>query len=83
MQVAERISKALDRTITQVNLSEEDSITRFQSFGMTEYRAKFMTQLETGTAAGTEASFGKGGVEELIGKSPMNFDNWVRENKSA
>ena len=83
LQVAVKMSKALGRTITHVKLSDEDSIKRFQNFGMTEAQAKFMTRLETRTAGGAEANFGKGGVEELTGKPPVKFDEWLLENKSA
>jgi festuclavine dehydrogenase len=83
LEIAAKMSKALGRTITHVKLSDEDSTKRFQSFGMTEDQAKFMTRLETTTAGGAEANFGKGGVEELTGKTPMKFDKWVLENKNA
>jgi hypothetical protein len=77
------LSKALGRTITHVKLSDEDSTKRFQSFGLDEERAKFMTWLETSTAGGAEANFGAGAVEELTGRPPMNFDAWAQKNKSA
>ncbi|TVY84764.1 Agroclavine dehydrogenase [Lachnellula suecica] len=82
-EAAAKISKALGRTIRHVKLPDEESTKRFQEFGLAEDRAKFMTGLETGTAAGAEGNFGAGSVRELIGRPPMTFDEWAQKNKNA
>ena len=64
-----------------VKLSEEESIKQYQSTGMPEHVAKFMTSLEVLGASGAEDRMNDV-VEKVTGSKPQTFDAWVQENKS-
>ncbi|KAJ6558113.1 hypothetical protein B0H19DRAFT_1149970 [Mycena capillaripes] len=80
--VAEKLSEALGRKITHVRLTEEETLKRYQSLGMSEADAKFMTWLETNTAAGAEERMDDA-VERITGRLPMTFDTWAEANKKC
>ena len=81
-EVAKTLSKVLGRTIEHVKISEQEAYDRFVKFGMSDYLSKFLARIEVGTANGAENFKGKD-VEDVTGKKPESFEEWVKDNKAG
>ncbi|KAN0095231.1 NAD(P)-binding protein [Hyaloscypha variabilis] len=82
-QLAEKLSKGLDRKIENVKLTKEESAQRWSEVNHApEPLAQFMARLESLTADKREERTNNV-VEKVTGRPPMTFDAFVQENKSV
>ena len=65
-----------------VRLAKDERIKKFQEMGMPEHFAHFLAGIEVMSANGGEERMNDA-VERVTGRPPMNFDDWVQENKAA
>lgn len=86
IQIAEKISNCLGRKIVNIKLTEDERIQSYVSQGLPDYYAKFMTSLETATAAGLEErrdDVKAQVVEQITGRPGQTFDAFAAENQAA
>lgn len=82
IQIAAKLSTHLGREVVHVKLSEEERVQMFQSEGLPESVAKFLTWIEIQCAGGSEERLDDS-VEKVTGQPPQMFDAWVQQNKST
>jgi hypothetical protein len=82
VQIAAKLSSGLGREILHVKLTEDQQFQRFLKLGMPEHYAKLLTSLEVGTAGGSEVRTSDA-VEKVTGRTPLDLDHWVQQNKTA
>jgi hypothetical protein len=78
-EVAERISRAIGRTISHRRLSAEALAERHRVRGMGQIFAQTLAAMDAAIAAGAEDRV-TGCVEYLAGRSPITFDAFVEAN---
>lgn len=81
-EIAQKLSAALGREIQHVSLSGEDRYQGLVSAGVSEYYARFLTNLETAAATGFETHLNDE-VEKVTGRPPKSFDVFAQENRAA
>ena len=80
--IAEILSKVLDRKITYMKVSESELAARMYSNGIPEDYAKMLATLDMRTAEGEEARVNDV-VKEVTGRKPKTFSTFAEENKSC
>jgi ergot alkaloid biosynthesis protein len=78
-EIAERISRAIGRTISHRRLSAEALAERHRVRGMGQIFAQTLAAMDAAIAAGAEDRV-TGCVEYLAGRSPITFDAFVEAN---
>ena len=73
------ISRATNRAIEQVEVSDEEARRQMQASGMPQYLIDALVAFAPNVRAG-RASDVLNTTEELIGRKPLTFADWVREN---
>ena len=81
-QIAAKLSAGLGRKIEHVKLSQEESAKRYQGLGLSDRMAGVMASLEVHTANGGEERMNDA-VEKVTGRSPIRFDDFVKQNEEA
>ena len=81
-EVAERISKAVGRTISHHRLSPDAMAERYRSLGLGSLHAQTLAAMDKAIAAGVEDRV-TDCVERLIGRPPMAFDAFVEANATG
>jgi hypothetical protein len=81
-QIAAKLTDALGRTIEHVKISEGEKVQRFLDAGFPEHYGKFLAYLEASSAKGIEERMNDV-VENVTGRPPQKFDEWVAENRAA
>ena len=78
-EVAERISKAVGRTISLDRLSPDALAARYRPLGLSSLHAQTLAAMDTAIAGGMEDRV-TGCVERLSGRPPIAFDAFVEAN---
>ncbi|KAL9634355.1 MAG: hypothetical protein Q9164_004141, partial [Protoblastenia rupestris] len=68
--------------ISHIKLTKEESMQRYQSYGLPEFYAQFLSYLEAMTAGGGEERTDDS-VEKVTGRPAQSFDAWIQEHKTA
>ena len=79
MQVAAKISTAINKPVEHVKLPKETMIGIYKDAGLPEHIAELLGFLEDVTAQGVEERTSDA-VEKLTGRKPVTFDEFVKEN---
>ncbi|OJJ79564.1 uncharacterized protein ASPGLDRAFT_180863 [Aspergillus glaucus CBS 516.65] len=80
-EIAQKLSATLGREIQHVSLSGEDRYQGLVSVGVSEYYARFLTNLEMAAATGFETHLNEE-VEKVTGRPPKSFDVFAQENRA-
>lgn len=81
-EVAEKLSVALGRPIEHVKLSGDQRYEGLVSVGVSEYYARFLTNLETAASTGFETRM-NAAVEKVTGRAPRTLDLFAHDNRGA
>ncbi|KAJ5958563.1 uncharacterized protein N7479_005713 [Penicillium vulpinum] len=81
-EVAEKLSAALDRPIEHIKLSGDQRYEGLVSVGVSEYYARFLTNLETAASTGFETRM-NATVEKVTGRAPRTLDLFAHDNRGA
>lgn len=81
-QIAETLSKVLGRKIEHVKVNDKERIEGLTAAGVSEYYAKFLTNLEVLASQDFEKATGDA-VERVTGHPPKSFEAFATENKAA
>jgi len=77
--VAFKLSKILGRPIEHVKLDREARVQNLVQAGVSDYYAKFFTNVEVKASENIEASLGDA-VEKVTGRSPKSIDTFAKDN---
>jgi uncharacterized protein YbjT (DUF2867 family) len=81
-QVAEILSNALGRRITYVNITEEDARKAIKKMGMEEWLIDALIEFYNVIKSG-DASQSTAVVEQITGRKPISFEQFVRDYSST
>ena len=80
-QAAEILSKALGRKISYVNITEEDARKSMKNLGMEDLFVDALIEIYNVIESGN-ASQTIGAVEQITGREPISFEQFVRDYAS-
>lgn len=81
-QIAETLSKVLGRKIEHVKLDEAGRIEGLVHAGLSDYFARFLTNLELLASKDFEKGTSDA-VERVTGHSPQSFEKFAEANKAV
>jgi hypothetical protein len=81
-QIAETLSEVLGRKIQHVKLDEKSRIDGLVEAGLSDYFARFWTNLEVLASNGLEDATGDA-VQRMTGHAPKSFKQFAEENKAV
>ena len=79
-QVAEKLSAVLGRKIEHVKLTGEQRYKTLVDAGLSEYLARFLTNIETATSTGFETRMNDE-VMKVTNRPPRNLEQFAQENR--
>ena len=82
VKVAEILSNALGRRITYVNITEEDARKAMKKMGMEEWLIDALIEFYNVIKSG-DASQSTAVVEQITGRKPISFEQFVRDYSSS
>ena len=82
VQIAETLSRVLGREIQHVKLDEKGRIDNLIQAGLSDYYARFVTNLEILASQDFEKATGDE-VQRITGHAPKSFKQFAEENKAV
>ena len=82
LQVATKLTKVLGRRIEHVKLDDRERYENLVQAGLSEYYARFLTNVEVKASEGLETA-SNSVIEDVTAHHPRSFDEFIEENKAV